>query len=497
MYVGVIRGDMPGPIFIADLEPLSQTNFPVEPFGQTAYVSRPSATQLTDYLGGLDPNYDNTPYQGSGGVPAGVQGSAAVTFPVTITTGVNDTLQFKNLSTASYSSAVVAGGTYPNMPTLLAALNTAMAPFGIGSATTDSATETYIVIQSSVPGVGSFIEIGAGDINATLHLSTSQTFTMPAATTIINGLLPVGGPLNVSAANVLTYLGASPAAQGAVAIIAPQFVETLVAIQSFQVGVLSKFLETTYNPDPTLLPPLPNGPAITVVENDGMTTYTAPLPFIASAAHSTPNPGDITITGTDLGNSEFFYATTVTVTAGTSQPGVKPAVITLPQQLITSTFTGGTQGSVSATEIVIPASLLTYSPPGNPFPPVPAGSSPALGVAGSLVEVQFTTLANGNYGSAGNVASAVAGAPYVSSNGSIQNRLIVTLTGLTNMTAAMVGFPIFIKNAASPGNNGSFIIQSYVSATSVTIYNNAATAPDANNGSIQWTVEGPIPFTVT
>lgn len=485
MYVGVIRGDMPGPIFIADVEPLSQTNFPTEPFGQSVYIARPSATQLTNYLGGLDAYYDNPTYQGSGGVPAGIESGSAPTFPVVITGG-NNVLAFKNASAASFTNVTVASGSYATMATLVAALNAAMAPTGLGSATSDFATGTLVVIQSSVPGVGSYIQVGSGSINATLNLTNNQSFTMPAATTIITALLPVGGPLNVSAANVLTNLGASPAAQGAVGLIAPHFTETLPVIQSFQVGVISKFLEASYNPDPTLLPPVASGAAITVVQDDGHTLYTAPLPAISAAVHNVPNPGDITITGTDLGNSEFFAATIVRVTAGSSPaPGVQPPFVRLAQKLITNTNTGGTQGVVSATSIVIPASLLTTT------------TGVQLGVAGSVIEVQYSSLANGNSGVAANIASAAVGAPFIGSTGQLVTRQVVTLTGLANMTASMVGFPIVISGAASPGNNGSFIIESFISASSVTIYNNNGVAPDANNGAVIWTVEGPIPFTVT
>ena len=77
MRVGVIRGDLPGPLFLADLEPTSQTNFPVDPAGQTQYAEYPNSTVLTNFLAGLDPNGDPAKYQGSGGVPAGVSGSTA------------------------------------------------------------------------------------------------------------------------------------------------------------------------------------------------------------------------------------------------------------------------------------------------------------------------------------------------------------------------------------------------------------------------------------
>jgi hypothetical protein len=487
MYVGVIRGDMPGPIFIGDLEPVSQTNFPTEPVGQTAYVSRPTSTALTDYLAGLDPDQDPSRYQGSGGVPAAIEGTAAVTFPLTLT-GANNVLSVQIVGAGPFKSYTIATGVYPNMTTLLRAVNAALVGSG-ANATTDKATDTFFILQSNALGVGSYIGVNAtatSTFNTPSNLTSAANFTMPTAAAIITGLLgtPPTGPVNVSAANVATFLGASPAAAGAVALLAPQFVETTEAIQSFQIGVMSKFLETTYNPDPTLRPPLAYGAAISVVQNDGHTLFTAPLPIITSAVHNVPNPGDITITGSDLGNSEFFYATEVRITGVAGLGRVAP-YIRLQQHVIVSTFTGGTQGVVSPTSIVIPASLLTYAPPGNPFPPSSFAGTP-LGVAGSTVEVQFTTLSNGNYGTAATLSSFTN--PYV------------TVTGLTNMTPASVGGQLKITGAATANisfNDGTFLITKYISATSVVILNPIAVVPDPNNGALVWAQVGAVPFTVT
>jgi hypothetical protein len=488
MYVGVIRGDMPGPIWIGDLEPVSQTNFPVEPVGQTAYISYPNATALTNYLGGLDPDGDPAKFQGSGGVPAGMIGSAAVTFPLTLS-GANNTLSLQSSSTGSFHSYVIATGTYANMTSLLAAVNTALTAGGSGAnATKDTATGTFFVLQSNALGVGSYIGVnasGTSTFNTPSNLTASTHFQMPTAASIITAMLPVGGPLNVSSAAILTNLGASPAAAGAVNLIAPQFTETTVAVQSFQIGVMSKFLESTYNPDPRLLPALAYGPAITVVQNNGSSLFTAPLPIITGAVHNSPNTGDITISGQDLGNSESFTATEVRIT-GVAGLGKAAPVIRLGQHVIVNTLTGGTQGVVSPTSIVIPASLLTYSPPGKPFPPVPVTAGTALGVAGSTVEVQYTSLANGNYGSAATLSSFKN--PYV------------TVTGLTRMTAACVGGQLSITGPSSVDqsfNYGTFLITQYISATSVVILNPLAVVPDPNNGSLVWAQVGPVPFTVT
>ena len=78
MRVGVIRGDLPSPLFLGDLEPVSKANFPIDPVGQTRYLSRPDPTTLTNYLSGF--NNDGLAIVGFAGVPAGVQSSTAVTF---------------------------------------------------------------------------------------------------------------------------------------------------------------------------------------------------------------------------------------------------------------------------------------------------------------------------------------------------------------------------------------------------------------------------------
>lgn len=62
-----------------------------------------------------------------------------------------------------------------------------------------------------------------------------------------------------------------------------------------------------------------------------------------------------------------------------------------------------------------------------------------------------------------------------------------TVTGLTGMTAGSVGRQLTISGAASGGNNGTFYIAEYVSATSVKVTNGSAVASDASNGSITWT----------
>jgi hypothetical protein len=498
MYVGVIRGDLPGPLFLGDLEPVSQTNFPTEPTGQAVYVGRPDPVALTNFLAGIDPYYNNPNFfippctdaarvEGGGGVPAGVEGSAAVTFPLTLTSS-NNVLSVKTSSGGSFVSCTIPAAVYANMPSLVSAVNTALVGTGIAAkATTDSTTGTVFILESTALGVGAYIAYNAtatSTFNTPVNFAAGgASFTMPTAAAIIAGIFPVGGALNVSAANVLTYLGAAPAAASAVNLFAVHLVETLPAIQSFQVGVMSKFLEATYNPDPTVIPAMASGPAITVVQDDGVSAYVAPLPIITGAASNTPHTGDITITGSDLGNAEFNNSTKVRVT-GVATPGGVAPYVHLEQRAIANTLSGGTQGSVSSTSIVIPASLLNTTPKvqtGENLIPPPTGV--ALGVAGSTVSVEFTSLANTNYGTAANVTTVVNG--------------VVTLTNLARMNPAMVGGKITLSGCASTANNGTFFITSYISASSVTINNTYGVPSDGNNGHIVWSQPAPVVFLVT
>lgn len=67
---------------------------------------------------------------------------------------------------------------------------------------------------------------------------------------------------------------------------------------------------------------------------------------------------------------------------------------------------------------------------------------------------------------------------------------VSTITGLTGMTANSVGNFLTVSGAATGGNNGTFLIIVFNSATSVNISNAAGVAPDANNGALVWTERG-------
>jgi len=111
----------------------------------------------------------------------------------------------------------------------------------------------------------------------------------------------------------------------------------------------------------------------------------------------------------------------------------------------------------------------------------------ALDIAGSLTQTQtmieveepsgFGAPITGQTGATASITTFSAG--------------VSTLTGLTGMTAQSIGRFLTVTGAASGGNNGTFLIVAFNSATSVDISNATGVAPDANNGAISWTERGP------
>ncbi len=126
--------------------------------------------------------------------------------------------------------------------------------------------------------------------------------------------------------------------------IAPQFIETPVALDSFLVGNMADLLSANFNPDTRRIPALADGPAVEVVEDDGSTAFSLTLPVVSSATLNSPGAGDVTIAGTGLGDPER-NETVVRITGD---------VTTTIEQVVLE----NAGGSVSDTAVVVPASLI-------------------------------------------------------------------------------------------------------------------------------------------
>ncbi len=361
MRVGVIRGDLPGSVFVADLEPTSQTNFPTEPAGQTRYIARPTAVTVGPFIATL---------------PATLVSAGNISFPVTINAG-NQTLKIKGASADPYTSVTVATGVYANMTALLVAVNAAL----LGTAFSAVAfSATKLTLRTTATGEGVRIQYdttaGGSTFNTPAALAAGgANFTVPSAGSYITATLPVGGPLDVSTATIRASLGGGTTAAQVTAaadLIAPKFVESNTALESFLVGDLAALKSASFNPDPTRIPAFTPGAAITVVADDGSTPFAYAATALTNGQVNTPVAGAVTLTGTSLAgvgtpNSEIEETKVAFYLPG----GVK----SLTQYAIVAA--GGT---VSATLIVIPASL------------VPAGV-----VAGIQAQVQFKSFVTNKF----------------------------------------------------------------------------------------------------
>lgn len=345
MRIGVIRGDLPGPIFLSDLETISQFDPPIEPLGQTYYVSRPDVVELEGVLA-------NATF----GAGAALQGSnISATFPLTINAG-NQTLKIRASAAATYSTLLVGLNVYADIAALVAAVNVALTGSGF-VARAGVAVGTF-AIESATRGVNSYLQVDSVAGGSTFNTpagfgAASVTRTMPPSTSYITACLPVGGPLDVrtatlngvgagTASTALAFIPASKGTQAAVAeAIAPRIIETAVAIKSFQVGAIASFRSANFNPDSRRIPALPSGAAITVVQDDGFTAFVAPLPNLVNAVIG---GGNLTISGTGLGTNE--RKETVVKSVGAVN-------VTLSQKAIE--HVGGTVG---ATQVVVPLTLL-------------------------------------------------------------------------------------------------------------------------------------------
>lgn len=363
MRIAVIRGDLPGPVFLADLEDVSQYNPPTEPKGQERYLSRPTSTSF----GAAMDLY----------APATFASIGDITFPLVINAG-NQTLKVRD-DFAGFETYLIPTGAYADITTLLAAINVALGAVGTYVALPLATAPTLrIAIQTVAKGAGTYIEFdstaGGSTANTPLVFSPGgDDKTVPSAATVITATVPVGGPVDVSPATLRTQIGpglTDAQMAGLQNALAPLLVETDAAIKSFQVGYLYDLRNAAYNPDPSRLPPITPGAAIAVVADDGTTPFTAPLPTLTNAQYNVPAPGMVTLTGTGLAgpgapNSEVVATRVKFLTA--------PDARFVDQALITNAV----GGVVSATSIVIPASL------------VPAG----VGV-GTQIQVKYTSLAS-------------------------------------------------------------------------------------------------------
>jgi len=362
MRIGVIRGDIPGPIFVADLEPTSQVNVPTEPAGQTRYISRPTAATVGPFVAT---------------VPATLVSSGTVTFPLTINAG-NQTLKVKSAVADAYTTVLVATGVYANMTALVTAVNAALLNTAFKA---QAFSTTKLALMTVATGESVRIQhdstAGGSTFNTPGALAAAgANFTVPSAGALIAATLPVGGPLDVRAATIRTTLGAgltNAQVTAAADLIAPKFVESNTVLDSFLSGDIKQLLSASFNPDPSRIPALTSGPAITVVQDDGNTLFTYAAPTLTNGQVNVPVAGAVTLTGLNLAspgspNAELQETKVAFYVNGQTKTVTQYAIV-------------AAGGTVTTTSIVVPASV------------VPAGAL----VAGIKAQVQYKTFVSNKF----------------------------------------------------------------------------------------------------
>jgi hypothetical protein len=68
---------------------------------------------------------------------------------------------------------------------------------------------------------------------------------------------------------------------------------------------------------------------------------------------------------------------------------------------------------------------------------------------------------------------------------------VCTMTGMTGLSTGVVGLSVVVSGAAASGNNGTFPITVDLSTSSLKYTNASGSAPDANNGSIHYSIATP------
>ena len=198
--------------------------------------------------------------------------------------------------------------------------------------------------------------------------------------------------------------------------------------------------------------------------------------------------GQILITFSDTMRVDFaLLSPNEYEVTGPSVVLVKTVQTVTPQQVMLTTVGMGT----GAYQVTVNAAGTPHDIAGNPMDPVfnqavftgsPALASRSVFVDKGPITKPTLVIQTGAAGSGAPIIGQTGLSASITGYGSG----IATVTGLAGMTLGSVGHLLVLSGAASATNNGTFLIQSFISASSVTVYIPSGVAPDANNGAITW-----------
>lgn len=269
MRVGIVRTDLPGAIYLQDVENTSQRNFSSQPRGQSRNFRYASDALLTGVLN----TYAFLSLRGSN------TGATADTDP-------NDTLRIRASATQPYSVITVTASDTAAKAAIANELNIAFQnaalPF-VASVVGTNQIQIDTVAPNSGPGALLDIDTVANGstLNTALGLTDGATLTGLTLTALRTAVYPTSVTINVATATITalsTFTNLTTAQQtalvdGIAEAVAPQLTETGPVLRSFAYGTISKLTDTSFQPGGAR-GGLVAGLAAAVVADDGSTPFT-------------------------------------------------------------------------------------------------------------------------------------------------------------------------------------------------------------------------------
>lgn len=271
MRVGIVRTDLGKGVYIADVESRVQRCFSHEPPGQSRTVRRPtdyelleviSAYPVPSVLTGTDVNAAVDTTLNADLLIRAFPGVAFTTISVTAGIGTTKVIIRNDLNAAFVSN---------NLPFVASIVGVNQ----LRITTTVTGPNAYLEVDTNVlstlndvVGFAAGGVVVAGDSYAAV-LADVKTAVYPTLVTIdVSQATIIGANAGFA---LLSGPNQTALALAIADLVAPQFVETPMAVMSFAKGVISKMRVATFKPDGLVA-----GIAAAVVENDGVTVYTYP-----------------------------------------------------------------------------------------------------------------------------------------------------------------------------------------------------------------------------
>lgn len=274
MRVGIVRTDLGDGVWIGDLHQNHQRSFVSSPPGQARTIRRPTDAEFDTALEAFP----------SPLVLLGAEQSA------TVDTSTNDTLRIRTNAQQAYTVIAVTQNVALAKTDIRDELNVAFLAAGLPFVAAIAGTNQIELTTTGTnvgPLAGLDIDTFANGslLNTPVGFADGATLTGTATATdrvaVQAAVYPTGVTIDVSEATIIAAIAEaanlSAADQTALAtavanVVAPLLTETGKVLLSFERGVLSELVDTTFQPG-GVRAGLPVGVAAAIVENDGVTVF--------------------------------------------------------------------------------------------------------------------------------------------------------------------------------------------------------------------------------